>query len=623
MKTLLTLVLGAWTFLLATCPLSLVSGATIDVLLATDQTPGDAGLARVLSVAGGFWDRGGRVWMQGLYRPDAPSIVERNAVWLWTAPAAGTREFYRDGNSVPYYVSGVAGPPIPMSVPRYAAGFGGYVPPANYAVFSSGVAGVPAAEGMIRALWTRRLDLPGDIAAAYFVVNDLESHRDGVRAFVRPQIDDAIIRLRASTAGLDTNYFFTTSDGGGVQKYFNSVIDEPVSGNSGNLVFQARADLTGVISGLSNVVRVVAASSQLGLPSLPGGLYSSLRILGVDPGENLLWEAGTNGGTVVLRGEPGAWMPLLGPGMPAPPSRASAPSPTSPLGTVGTVGLVAHGAAFFAEATYDASAGVLAGRAALLRHDGSAPQIFALEGEAVESTVSGGVLQRFTPGGYDWPDTNLVAFYGPVRGGTFSFESQALLLASTGRLRQLARQHDPLPVPANVDRIFQFRFPVLSAKPDDTVAFAAEVEFLDGRRQEILYTVTVGPTNRYDVILSAGDTFSVSTPDGPRTVTIARFNGAAWRPGTFDKLLVSVDLSVAGTSAVLLVDPSIPVRMAASLAAGRLLLRWPTGPGGIIESAVSLAPPIWSPVTLPVTERDGFRELEVDTDGVLRFFRIR
>jgi hypothetical protein len=342
----------------------------------------------------------------------------------------------------------------------------------------------------------------------------------------------------------------------------------------------------------------------------------------VDPGENLLWEAGTNGGTVVLRGEAGAWTPLLGPGMPAPPTRANTPSAATPLGTVGTIGLVAHGAAFFAEATYDASAGVLAGRVALLRHDGNAPQIFALEGEAVESTVSGGVLQRFTPGGYDWPDTNLAAFYGPVHGGTFSSQSQALLLASEGRLRQLARQQDPLPVPADVDRIFQFRFPVLAAKPDGTVAFAAEVEFLDRHRQEILYTVTPGPTNRYNVILSAGDTFSVSTPDGPRTATIARFNGAAWRPGTFDQLLVSVDLSVAGTSAVLLVDPAITVRMDASFVSGRLRLRWPAG-GGSVESTVSLGMPAWSPVVSPVTERDGFREVEVDPAGVTRFFRVR
>lgn len=138
-----------------------------------------------------------------------------------------------------------------------------------------------------------------------------------------------------------------------------------------------------------------------------------------------------------------------------------------------------------------------------------------------------------------------------------------------------------------------------------------------------MYTVTPGAPHRYNVILSAGDTFSVTTPEGPRTATIARFNGAAWRPGTFDQLLVSVDLSVAGTSAVLLVDPSFPVRMDASIVSGRLRMRWPTGPGGTIECASSLALPIWSPVTLPVIERDGFREVDVDTDGLARFYRIR
>ena len=195
MKKLLFLLLGAMAWILA--GLFPVVGATIDVLLATGQTPGSAGGARVASVAGGVWDRGGRVWMQGRYRADAPSVLERNALWSWTG--SGAAEVYSDDDSVPYYVGGVAGPPIPMSVPRLAARFGGYVPPANYAVFVSGVASVPAAEGMLRALWTRRLDLPGDLPQSYFVVNDLESHRDGVRAFIRPQIDDAIIRLRAST----------------------------------------------------------------------------------------------------------------------------------------------------------------------------------------------------------------------------------------------------------------------------------------------------------------------------------------------------------------------------------------------------------------------------------------
>ncbi len=619
MKKLLFPTLGA--LALVAAGLSPLFGATIDVLLATGQTPASAGLNRVGSVAGGMWDRGGRVWMEGRYQPDAPSVLERNAVWLWTA-AGTTGEVYSDGNAVPYYVGGVAGPVIPMSVPRLQPRFGKYVPPANYAVFGSGVASVPAAQGMLRALWTRRLDLPGDLAAAFVLVNDLESHLDGVRQFVRPQIDDAIIRLRASAAGLDTNYTFGLEGGGAVQFYFNSVISEAGGQGSGSMVWQAVTDRGAVVGGLSNVVRAVAASSGLQLPGLPGGLYSSLRILGVDPGESLLWEAGTNGGTLVMRGEPGALTPLLGPGMAAPPGRVAAPSGTAPLGSVGAVGLVSHGAAVMAEAIYGPSAGVLAGRAALLLHDGVKSKLFALQGDVVEGAPDRTVLQPFTPGGYDWPDTNVVAFYGPVRGATFPLDVQAVLLASETRVRMLARQQDPLPVPAGVDRIVRFPFSVLSAKPDGTVAFAAEIEFLAGGRKEILYTVTPGVPDRYQVILSAGDTLSIPTRDGPRPATIRGFTGVAWRPGTFDKLLVSVDLETTGASAVLLVDPATAVRMDASFVSGRLRVRWPAG-GGSVESTVSLGMPVWSPVESPVTERDGFREVEVDPAGVTRFFRVR
>lgn len=309
-------------------------------------------------------------------------------------------------------------------------------------------------------------------------------------------------------------------------------------------------------------------------------------------------------------------------------ARASRPSDcpgaATPLGSVGAVGLVNHGAAFVAEATYGTAARGLAGRTALLLHDGTTSKPFAREREVAAGPGGPVELQRFTPGEYDWPDSTLVTFFGPVRGGGFPFERQALLFADEHSLRHLAIQNDPLPVPAGVDRIVQFRFPVLSARPDRAVAFAADVEFTDGRRQEILYLVKPGSPNRYQVILSSGGTFSLSTREGPRVHTIRGFRLAEWRPETFDKLLVTVNLQLAGASAVLVVDPfPATPQIESSLVGGRLRLRWPVAAGATVESAASLTIQDWSAVTLPVTERDGFRELEIDPDGIARFYRVR
>jgi hypothetical protein len=312
--------------------------------------------------------------------------------------------------------------------------------------------------------------------------------------------------------------------------------------------------------------------------------------------------------------------------MPAPPARGAAPSVATPLGTVGAVGLVAHGAAVMAEAVYSPSAGDLAGRAALLLHDGHTAKLMAFENELVDGTVPGTRLQRFTPGGYDWPDTNLAAFYGPVRGGTQPFETQALLLAGENNVWLLARQYDPLPVPANIDRIVQFRSSVLAAKPDGTVAFAAEVEFMDGTRREILYSATPGIPNRYQVILSAGDAFPVSTPEGTRIATLRHFNLAQWRPGTFDQLLVSVDLQVDGTSAVILVDPTATpaeARLEAAIVGDHIRIRWPESVTGTLEGAESVAADPWTLVTSPVTVLEGYRQVEMAIEGATRFFRLR
>jgi hypothetical protein len=125
-------------------------------------------------------------------------------------------------------------------------------------------------------------------------------------------------------------------------------------------------------------------------------------------------------------------------------------------------------------------------------------------------------------------------------------------------------------------------------------------------------------------VLSAGDSFVVATPDGPRTATIRRFQSAQWKPGTFDALLVSVDLQIDGTSAVLLVDPAPPadVRLEALFEGGRWRLRWPEGAAGTVEVAESVTAGSWSLLGLPVTARDGYLEVEL-AEGPARFFRWR
>ncbi|MBM3849062.1 MAG: hypothetical protein FJ396_02550 [Verrucomicrobia bacterium] len=55
----------------------------VEVVLATGQTPCDAGTARVAELDGGLWDEAGRVLLSGRYRPSPSSPVGRNAIWVW------------------------------------------------------------------------------------------------------------------------------------------------------------------------------------------------------------------------------------------------------------------------------------------------------------------------------------------------------------------------------------------------------------------------------------------------------------------------------------------------------------------------------------------------------------
>jgi hypothetical protein len=287
--------------------------------------------------------------------------------------------------------------------------------------------------------------------------------------------------------------------------------------------------------------------------------------------------------------------------------------------------LVSHGTGILANVLYAPTAGDLANRSALLMHDGTVPRLLAFSEEIVDGTAPGTRVVNLSVGAQDAPDLTSVAFIGSVRGGTQPFETQALLHASEFSVRLLARQFDPLPVPANVDRIVSFRLPVVSAAPDGRVAFAADVEFLDGTRRDILYVVTLGLPNRYEVMLSSGDTLTVQTPEGPRVGTVQRINAAHWRPGTFDKLLVSVDLRVAGTSAVLLVGPDGPteVRLDATFEGDRIRIRWPQDAEGRLEVSGSLEAVAWTPWGGLISVLDGQREAEVPTEGEVRFFRFR
>lgn len=598
-----------------------IQAASIQVILATDQSPGDAEVARVHGIGGGLWDRAGRVLMTGQYRAAESGGTERNAVWTWAGPNTA-RELYSDGDDVPYYSTPLAGIVPQMSVPIIQPRFGGYMPPPDYWAFRSAVVGRLPEVPESTACWINLLTRPAIEGPTMFVVNDLESHQDGTTVFVRPSIEGIVVRPMLPMVTNDTT--FATPDGGGAQLLINGSYMHPASGRGGSVVWIARSDLSPVISGRSNVVRLLAASSGMQLPGHPGGAYSALRVMGVDASTNLLWEAAGEGGSRILRGDADLWTTLLAPGFPAPPARSSPPAAATPIGTVGAVGLVAYGTATFAEITYGDAAGALAGRAALLRHDGTTSKLMALENEIVDGTAPGTRLQRFIPSGYDWPDTNLVAFYGPVRGGTLPFETHALLLAGENSVWQLARQYDTLPDPVGMDYLSQFRFPVLAAKPDGTVAFAADIVMLDGTHREVLYLASPGLPNHYEALLQSGDAFNVVTPDGPRTAVIRRFSFAQWRPGTFDQLLVSVELQELGTSAVILVDPhpAAPPRIELSIEGRVLRLRWPEAVSALLEATESLGAGTWLPVDAAVEVEGGFRTVEIEPGTGMRFFRL-
>jgi hypothetical protein len=598
--------------------------ATIQVILATDQIPADAETFRVASVSGGIWDRGGRILLSGRYRPGSPGAVDRNAAWVSSGPGT-TRELYADGDSVPYYSGPAVGPVIAMSVPIVQPRFRGYVPPASFWAWQSSVVTrlpeIP--EGV--ACWVDWLEGVPGMSPTIFVVNDLEEHIDGAVRFVRPEIEGAIIQERASTAGLGADVTYMLPGGGGAQIYVNGSYSGNASGRSGSVVWIARSGAGAVASERRGAVQMIAASSGMGLPSLPGGAYSSIRVLGVDPAESLLWEVGGDDGIGVLRGDLGAWTPTLMPGMAAPAVRGGAPSATTPIGRLDWISLVEQGAGILTHATYASTAGDMANRATLLMHDGTAPRLMAFAREIVEGTAPGTRVQNLSVGGQDAPDRSQVAFIGSVVGGTQPFETQALLLANEFGVRLLARQHDPLPVPTNVDRIVRFRLPVVSATPGGRVAFVAEVDFMDGSRRDILYAVTPGLPNRYEVMLAGGDTFTIQTPEGPRIGTVRRVNDAQWRPGTFDSLLVSVDLVGDGTSAVLLLVPDAPapVPLDAEFLEGRLRLRWPLGVEGAVEVSSSLALGSWTLLDVPVSVVDGMRQADLPVDGAAQFFRFR
>jgi hypothetical protein len=610
--------------LLGLLTLASAEAASIQVILATDQTPGDAQAFQVATVSGGIWDRGGRILMSGRYKPGSPGAIDRNATWVSDGPGT-TRELYADGDSVPYFSMPVGGPVIAISVPIIQPRFRGYIPPADYWAWQSAVVTRLPEIPESRACWVDWLEGPPGLQPTQFIMNDLEEHIDGAVRFLRPSMEGAIIRKRASAAGLESEVTFRRPDGSAVQIFVNGSYTDGATGRGGSVVWIARSDLTPVASQRRGVVRMIAASAGMGLPSLPGGAYSFLRVMGVDPAGELLWEVGGPEGIAVQRGDPGSWTSVLAPGMEAPAVRGGRPTAATPVSRLSTIQLVDHGAGILANVLYSETAGDLARRSALLMHDGSVPRLMAFTEEIVDGTAAGTRLQNLSVGAQDAPNVASVAFIGSVRGGTQPFETQALLQASEFSVRLLARQFDPLPIPANVDRIVQFRLPVLSAAPDGRVAFAAEVEFMDGTRREILYVVTPGLPNRYEVMLTSGDTFTVQTPDGPRVATVQRVNAAAWCPGTFDKLLVSVDLQVAGTSAVLLVGPegATEVQLDAAFVGDRIRLRWPQMAEGMLEVAGSLDAGSWVPVEVPSVIVDGQRQVDVSTEGVARFFRFR
>ena len=601
-----------------------VPAEAVEIVLASGQVPRQgAGIARVAVVDGGLWDGAGRVLMSGRYRPSPPSVVERNAVWASSGPASAT-ELYSDGDSVPYTSAPVIGPVIPISVPIIQPTLGGYRPPAGYRAFQSAVVTSLPLIPESRALW---VDWAGrETSGTVFVVNDLEDHVDGVVRFTRPTLHDAIIQITGGGVSVPVAEQLPQD---GVQYYVNGSFSANAAGRGGSVVWRVRTPFQPVISEQRNgVVQMIAASSSMGLPSLPGGRWDFIRVMGVLPGGHPLWQAADIRGTTVLRGDPSGWSPLFEPGMPGPDARGVPPSPASPVARIGAVSMAAGGSAVVAEATYASSAGPLSGRSALLMHEGSAPRLMAFSQEWVDGTVPGTRLEAVSLGSFDAPTSSLMAFHNPVRGGTQPSASQAVLLASDSGLWMLARQFDPLPVPAGVTRVLQFRFPVLSAKPDGTVAFAAEVQLASGQRREILYEVTPGIPNTYRVLLSSGDTLSVPTPEGPRTSVITRFNRASWRPGTFDRLLVGVELDGGSNSAVVLIGegPASSVALDAVLeGAGEFLrLRWPASSAAVIEAAPSLQSDVWSRLPVEPVVVEGFKEVRLPVDPVgARFFRLR
>jgi hypothetical protein len=609
--------------LLGLLTLASAEAASVQVILATDQTPGDAETFRVATVSGGIWDRAGRILMSGRYKPGSPGAIDRNATWVSNGPGI-TRELYADGDSVPYFSMPVGGPVIAMSVPIIQPRYRGYVPPPDYWAWQSSVVTRLPEVPESRAYWVDWLAGPPGLSPTQFIVNDLEEHIDGAVRFVRPDIEGVIVRERPSAAGLDAETTFLKPGGGVVQFFVNGSYSGP-DGRSGSVVWIARSDLAPVASQRRGVVQMIAASAGMGLPSLAGGAYSFLRVMGVDPAGELLWEVGGPDGIGVQRGSLGSWTPLLEPGMAAPAARGGMPSAATPVSRLTSLQLVSHGAGILANALYAPTAGDLANRSALLMHDGTVPRLMAFSEEIVDGTAPGTRVVNLSVGAQDAPDRSSIAFIGSVRGGTQPFETQALLHASEFSVRLLARQFDPLPVPANVDRIVSFRLPVVSAAPDGRVAFAADVEFLDGTRRDILYVVTPGLPNRYEVMLSSGDTFNIQTQEGPRLATVQRINTAYWRPGTFDKLLVSVDLAGAGNSAVLLLGPDAPaeIRLDAAFVEGRIRLRWPEGAVGSVEVSDTLDASGWTPLEASVSTVEGQRQVEIPTGEGTKFFRFR
>lgn len=614
---------AAFRGLLGLLTLASTEAATLQVILAIDQIPSNAGLFQVSTVHGGIWDRGGRILMSGRYKPGSLGALDRNATWVSNGPGT-TREMYADGDSVPYFSIPVGGPVIAMSVPIVQPRFRGYIPPPDFWAWQSSVVTRLPEIPESRAYWVDWLAGPPGMSPTQFIVNDLEEHIDGAVRFVRPDIEGVIIRERPSAAGLDAETTFVQPGGGAVQFFVNGSYSGP-DGRSGSVVWIARSDRGAVASQRSGVVQMIAASSGMRLPSLAGAAYSFLRVMGVDPSGELLWEVGNTEGIGVQRGSLGSWTPLLEPGMAAPAARGGMPSAATPVSQLTSFQLVSHGAGILANAWYAPTAGDLANRSALLMHDGTVPRLMAFSEEIVDGTAPGTRVVNLSVGAQDAPDLSSIAFIGSVRGGTQPFETQALLHASEFSVRLLARQFDPLPVPANVDRIVSFRLPVVSAAPDGRVAFAADVEFLDGTRRDILYVVTPGLPNRYEVMLSSGDTFTIQTQAGPRVATVQRIHAAHWRPETFDKLLVSVDLAREANSAVLLVGPDAPaeVRLDAAFVAGRIRLRWPEGAVGSVEVSRTLDASGWTPLEASVSTVEGQRQVEIPTEDGTKFFRFR